>query len=674
MGMTIMRIPDLPRAPLSWMRERDLRQATLNLDSWSHDMHNVNPCRLFLLLAILAVGAASVAEDQPKQSGNELCRKLLATPANPLYPTRTVVSDPHTWKPVKFRATAPTGGVTLDDDGVFKPVMENNINYLLKTCPIDTMLYYFRQRAGQPTNPADKPNLGWWEDELRGSFAGRYLFGAGNTLRWIDHPELRKRLDQLVDGIAACRESNGYILAFPPNQLRHGEEPNYARTDFIQGLIEAAIGGYPKLYPLLRGHADWFNGWELLPKLTYIDNGFQGHVAVTRTYFTPVGKPEDLQAAERAYVIDRWMEQLAARDPQAIWKCFNHPHVFLIQGLEGYLDHYIAKGDKKFLDATLGGWDLYYDNWEHIGGSMAICEGDSYPPKSYYITAKGHTGETCGCAVWLKFNQRFHQLFPLQEKYTGEIEKTIYNVLLANQEVGKTGIRYHAFLEGKKCELESTNTCCEIQGARIYGSLPEYIYSIAPDGLFVNLFEPSTIRWPLSGKSLSLSIKSKFPFQPEVALKLATAEPTAMKLRIRVPGWAAREMPIAVNGQQAAVGQPGSYAVLDRTWSDGDTVSFVLPMEIRATRYHGADEIAGHPRYALEYGPILLAAAGPLGKEIPVLIRQDPSKPQTWLKPLADRALHYSIEGNAEHVLLPYWQISGQTFTCFPVIEPTVEK
>ena len=628
----------------------------------------MNPCWMFGLYVLLAVGTAGAADDRSKEAGNDLYRKCLATPANPLYPTRTAPSDPRTWKRVKFQAAPPTSRVTLDEGGVFKPVMLNNIDYLLKTCPVDAMLYYFRQCAGQPTKPADKPTVGWWEDDLRGSFAGRFLFGAGNTLRWIDHPELRKRLEELVNGIEACRASDGYILAFPPNQLRHWEEPNYARTDFIQGLIEAAIGGNPKLYPLLRGHADWFNHWELLPKLTYLDNGIQGHVAVTRTYFTPIGKPEDLQAAEKAYVLDHWMEQLAARDPEAIWKCFNHPHAFLIQGLEGYLDHYIAKGDEKFLDATLGGWDLYHDNWEHIGGSMAICEGDAYPPKSYYITVKGHTGELCGCAVWLKFNQRFHQLFPMQEKYMGEIEKTIYNVCLANQEVGKMGIRYHALLEGKKNGLETTNTCCEVQGARIYGSLPEYIYSIADDGLFVNLFEPSAIKWRVSGKSASLTMKSKFPFRPEVSLKLAMAEPTTMKLRIRVPGWAVREMPIAVNGQQAIVGRVGTYAVLDRTWSDGDTVTFDLPMEIRATRYHGSDEIAGHARYALEYGPILLAATGPLGKKIPVLIQHDPGKPPSWLKPRADRALHYDIEGDAEHVVMPYWQVSEQTFTCFPVI------
>src|SRR5208282_2845054 len=102
-------------------------------------------------------------------------------------------------------------------------------------------------------------------------------------------------------------------------------------------------------------------------------------------------------------------------------------------------------------------------------------------------------------------------------------------------------------------------------------------------------------------------------------------------------------------GKQAVVGRSGSYAVLDRTWSDGDTVTFTLPMDFRVTRYTGADQIAGHERYAVEYGPILLAAVGPLGKEIPVEIARDPAKPRDWLRPRMDHPLHFTIEGDRDH-------------------------
>ena len=539
--------------------------------------------------------------------------------------TRRTASEPATWKPVAYKAFAPTGGVTLDNAGVFQSAMENNIGYLLKSFSVDHMLVPFRLRAGKKNPPDDKPQVPIWETDLRGSSAGRFLMGAGNTLRWNEHAELRKRLNELIDGIEACRSPDGYILAFPPNQVRF-EEPNYARAWFTHGLIEAAIAGNPKAYGLLRGHADWFNHWDMLPAL--IDccgNAHQGHIASTRTYFSPIGKPEDLQVAEKYYLQDWWMSQLARRQPDAIWKYpLPTPHSYLITSFEAYLDHYRATGDRKFLDAMLGAWSLIHDKWEHIGGSMAICEGPagSFPPGSYFITAKGHTGETCGSVFWIKFNQRLHQLYPTQEQYVTEIEKSLYNVLLANQDGGK-GVRYHAVCEGIKEPSMCSNTCCEGQGTRLYGSLPEYIYSTADDGLYVNLYEPSTIRWQLAGKPVGLTMNGRFPFDPNVTLKFSTTEPITMKLRIRVPAWAAKEMPICINGQQAVIGKQGTYATLDRTWTNGDTVAFTLPMAFHVARYTGADQIAGHGRLWHRVWSDLDGRHGPAGQG---LLHVDPSQ------------------------------------------------
>ncbi len=72
---------------------------------------------------------------------------------------------------------------------------------------------------------------------------------------------------------------------------------------------------------------------------------------------------------------------------------------------------------------------------------------------------------------------------------------------------------------GRKEEREKAtheNTCCEGQGTRLLGSLPEHIYSIAPDGLYVHLYEPSTIRWQQGGQPLELAVKTRiFPTTPQ---------------------------------------------------------------------------------------------------------------------------------------------------------------
>ena len=59
--------------------------------------------------------------------------------------------------------------------------------------------------------------------------------------------------------------------------------------------------------------------------------GRQGIIASTRLYFTPVGKPEDLQVVQRYYQENFWMQQLIDKDVDAIWKYpYDRPHGYLI--------------------------------------------------------------------------------------------------------------------------------------------------------------------------------------------------------------------------------------------------------------------------------------------------------------------------------------------------------
>jgi hypothetical protein len=39
------------------------------------------------------------------------------------------------------------------------------------------------------------------------------------------------------------------------------------------------------------------------------------------------------------------------------------------------------------------------------------------------------------------------------------------------------------------------------------------------------------------------------------------------------------------------------------------------------------------------------------------------------LKPKANEPLHFSIDGDATHEYLPYWEVADQVFTCYPIVE-----
>ena len=588
------------------------------------------------------------------------------------HPDNVISAD--RWHAVPFQVNVPVAGVTPQGK-LFRQAMENNITYLLSAFSVDEMLRPFRERAGKPVRPGLRQPIAFWNTALPGSSAGRFLMGAGNTLRWIDDPELRAWLNAVVDGIEECRAPNGYIMGYPEEKILESERGGYTRSWVTHGLIEAGYAGNPKAFPLLRGFYDWFDHCPYLPKMMRGGTqGVQGMIANTRTYFTPIGKPEDLQVIQRYYQENYWLDGLARRDTDVVWQYpYDRPHNYLITDFEAYMDLYLGTGDERYLRAMQGAWDLYHDHWEHVGGSIAITEFGEFPPGSYRLEAQApfcETGETCGSVFWTRFNQRFHRIDPEQEKYVAEIEKSIYNVGLANQ-VGSHGIIYHARLVGMKGDLRvplCTNSCCEGQGTRLLGSLPEYIFSVAPDGLYVNLFEPSTIEWTQNGTAMKAALSGDFPNHPDVALAITAPRPTQAKIRIRVPGWAAGSMQIRVNNEAAVTGAPGSYVTLSRTWASGDTVRFTLPMQLKLTRYTGLDKIEGHERFALEYGPVLLAligsdsavltAHGGRHEEILRSIQQDPYRP-----------LHFNIAGQTQYKYIPYWQVVSEPFTCYPVVD-----
>jgi hypothetical protein len=588
-------------------------------------------------------------------------------------------AQPETWQPVGYAAAAPERGVTLDG-GPLREAFERNIRYLQE----------WFEKTDRGSRPADEKN--WWETCLSASSEGRMLGVAGHSLRWGERADIREILNTLIARIEARQTPAGYCLPYPQEELRPNtnaavdERRNYDRVNLTRGLAAAGLAGNPEAPAILRRFYDWFNASPYLPYTLagYFDaspvkenswawpgeigsshncsNGLEGHLLA---HLSPVGKADDLAAALRYLVQDWFLEASARREPLSLSHYPAHvAHSYVLLSYLFWLDLYRATGAAKFLQGALGAREIVHDHFLHIGGSLAICENiqGAYPPDSCYLRVdrEHHTGETCGSVFWAEINHRLLQLFPNEVRYADEIEQAIYNVILANQDA-RGHIRYHARLQGEKEEARSINTCCEVMGTPFIARLPQYLYSIAADGLYVNLFAPSSVTWEQAGAPVTLRCATDFPFRPEVELRVETAAATAMKLRIRVPGWGGGAMPCQVNGEPAAAAAPGTYMVLDRVWRTGDTVTLTVPLTWRTVRYSGADAHPAQPRHALLKGPVLMALTGADDLAL---------TPEALLGRLReDVPLQARIEGIENARYRPYWQIQGETFTCFPTVE-----
>ena len=77
--------------------------------------------------------------------------------------------------------------------------------------------------------------------------------------------------------------------------------------------------------------------------------------------------------------------------------------------------------------------------------------------------------------------------------------------------------------------------------------LPEYIYSIAPDGIYVNLFSASTITWPQENETLTLVMNTDFPKDESISILFKGSSSKKMKIHIRIPSWTAHDVNVNVN-------------------------------------------------------------------------------------------------------------------------------
>jgi hypothetical protein len=582
------------------------------------------------------------------------------------------VTAPETWKPVQAPLRTPQGGVTIG--GVFKQTFDRNIRYLLSSFSVHDMAYTFLQRSGLDEGNFEGPRS-WFSTGLGGAIAGRFLMGAGNTLRWENDDELRLRMNELIDYIEVCATPEGFIYGYPERTVLHGQNHAYARGWLSQGLVEAGIAGNPKAWPLLRRGGDWFNRSPYLPEMMFrIPIGNQGMVANSRTYLnTNIGVPEDIQVLQRYFQLNSWLDQLIARDPSAIWQYqYERVHSYLIIVLNAYMDMYMATGEPRYLDAMHGAWDIFREHFMHAGGSISVIESykfppQQFPPKSYHLRMS--TGELCGNVFWAVFNEQLRVLYPDDgEKYVAEIEKSIYNVGIANQNTDNGFIRYHARLIGTKENGGCGGTCCEGQGTRFYGMLPEFIYKLTDDGLYVDLYNESEITWEQDGRKLSLHQHTSFPGSPDVKLHFELGEPVKSKIRVRVPSWAVSNMNILVNGKKVASGKPGTYVALHRTWKDKDVISFTLPMGFRLTKYAGiTGDFKDKEAYALEYGPLLMGLSGEAVKNGILQLPFAAGELTAKLKPVAGKPAHFAIEGESRALeYIPYHEIHREAFTCYP--------
>lgn len=131
------------------------------------------------------------------------------------------------------------------------------------------------------------------------------------------------------------------------------------------------------------------------------------------------------------------------------------------------------------------------------------------------------------------------------------------------------------------------------------------MYLRSSDGLYINLFAPSRVRWNDEVGHYGLTQETKYPFENTIRMQVSGSQPKEYTLYVRIPGWADQQPILSVNGERVSDPvQNGKFVAIRRTWRDGDRLELELPMKLRL---ESVDPM--HPNVvALMRGPIVLFA------------------------------------------------------------------
>lgn len=471
----------------------------------------------------------------------------------------------------------------------------------LEAVDLDPLLAGFRSRPG--SHPWIGEHIGKWLDAA--------------SLAW-DHtrdPALRDRLETAVRALLATQGPDGYLGTYPPD-VRFGMHAGADWDVWVHGYVltgllawyrvsgdEAALDACRRLADLL----DRTFRTGPSPR-RIIDAGWHVGMAAT-SVLGPLVELYRATGVERylllaSSVVESWdlpggpRILSALRETGRVTEVGNGKAYEMLVNMVGLVELARTTGDRGYLDAVVSGWQDIVARHRYVTGGASVAEHFQRRPDLPNAMAP-NVAETCVTVTWLQLNRELLRSLG-EARFGAEIERVVYNHLLAAQHPDGRTWCYYTALEGTRPYGPGVS-CCVSSGPRGVALLPTLATGVAGSHVVVDLWEPSESRLVVDGSPVQVVVRSPVPAVGDASIEVASVAPVG--LRLRVPAWAhGFRVRGAVDGVAPA---DGWLEVAPRSWSPGDAIH--VDVAARPARVVGTH--ANEGKVALTYGPLVLAYA-----------------------------------------------------------------
>jgi DUF1680 family protein len=360
----------------------------------------------------------------------------------------------------------------------------------------------------------------------------------------------------------------------------------------------------------------------------------------------------------RQYLDDEYYDPLAeGRNVLAGRHAYSY-----VNSLSSAMQAYLTLGNEKYLRAARNAFEMLSQQSYVTGGwgpEETLRAPDS-PDLASSLTDTHASFETpCGSYAHFKLT-RYLLRVTRDVRYGDSMERVMYNTVLGAKPLmpdGRTFYYSDYNFKGNKVYRDDQHwACCS-------GTLPQVAadyrinsYFRDSQGVWVNLFIPSTVRWNQDGAGVELTQESAYPFDSAVQFKVKTSQAREFTLNFRIPAWA-KGASLSVNGRRVQSGIiPGTFAGIRREWKNGDRIEVDLPATLRLEPIDQR-----HPQtVALVFGPLVLFAITDTQPAQPSLTRAD----LLAAKRLARRTWQVNT-GGAPLKMRPFTDIGDEQYSTY---------
>lgn len=466
------------------------------------------------------------------------------------------------------------------------------------------------------------PHIFWDSD------VAKWLEAAAYSLQSVRDEGLEERCDEVVEDLAALQEPDGYLNSYfsqvEPEarwtNVRDRHELYCAGHLMEAATAYAAATGKRRLLEVMCRYADYIRtvfgrepdrkrGYpgheeiELALVKLYRATGERRYLDLSKYFIDERGRQPhyfDEEAVARGEDPGRYRfggyDELQAHLPVREQKTAEGHSVRAGYLYAGMADVARETADEELADACRTLWTNITERRMYVHGGIGSSHVGERFTFDYDLPNEEAYAETCAAIALVFFAQRMF-LLDREARYIDVLERALYNGVLSG--VSDDGTRffydnylasrpgYHRYHGRKSPDRQEWFgcACCPPNLARLLASIAGYLFAASDDNLWLNLYADYEAETEIGDTAMKLRVSTDYPWDGAVRVVVSPERPRRCALRLRIPGWC-DSWSCRLNEETIDPSVEAGYAVIDREWSDGDTVELLLDMPVRRVYSH----------------------------------------------------------------------------------------